>query len=89
MIEPARVPGPSPLERLCGEVNSKCASLRDASRLLPDLSVSESEEMLLLMTMETFRLATTLEKLRLISPGSACGGGESDRPLPENKQTMD
>lgn len=52
------------LERICGEVNSKCATLRAASRLLPDLSVRESEEMLVLMTEEALRLAKSLEEHR-------------------------
>ena len=54
----------TPLERICFEVNSKCGSLRAASRLLPDLSAGESEEMLLLMSEEAVRLAESLEKHR-------------------------
>lgn len=65
MSEPLRVPRPSPLERICCEVNSKCGSLRAASRLLPDLSARESEEMLVLMAEEAFRLAKSLEDHRL------------------------
>jgi hypothetical protein len=52
------------LERICGEVNSKCATLRAASRLLPDLSARESEEMLVLMAEEALRLAKSLEEHR-------------------------
>lgn len=53
------------LERICGEVNSKCATLRAASRLLPGLSARESEEMLVLMAEEALRLAKSLEVHRL------------------------
>lgn len=53
------------LGRICGEVNSKCASLRAASRLLPDLTAGESQEMLLLMSEEAFRLAQSIEAHRL------------------------
>jgi hypothetical protein len=60
----SRVSRPSPLERICGEVNSRCASLRAASRLLPDMSGTESQEMLFLMTMATIRLARSLQKHR-------------------------
>ncbi|MFI5350439.1 MAG: hypothetical protein ACHQ2Z_12905 [Elusimicrobiota bacterium] len=59
----------SSLERICGEVRSKCGSLRDASRLLPDMSGPESREMLLLMTMETFRLARFLDRYRQEAAG--------------------
>lgn len=54
----------SPHERICREVNSKCGSLRVASRLLMDLSARESDEMLLLMAEEAYRLAKFLEKHR-------------------------
>lgn len=54
----------SALEKICSEVNSKCGSLRAASRLLPDLSARESEEMLLLMTEEALRLAKAIEAHR-------------------------
>lgn len=54
----------SPHERICGEVSSKCATLRAASGLLRDLSARESEEMLLLMAEEALRLAKSLEEHR-------------------------
>lgn len=53
------------LERVCGEVNSKCATLRAASRLLVELSFREADEMLLLMREEALRLAESLEEHRL------------------------
>lgn len=56
---------PTPLERICAEVNSKCGSLRAASRLLPVLPVRESDEMLVLMAEEALRLAKSLEAHRL------------------------
>lgn len=52
------------LERICGEVNSKCATLRAASRLLPDLTARDSDEMLLLMSEEARRLAKSIEEHR-------------------------
>lgn len=52
------------LERICGEVHSKCATLCAAARLLPDLSARESDEMLLLMTEEALRLAKSIEDHR-------------------------
>lgn len=54
----------SPHERICGEVNSKCATLRAASGLLTGLSAPESDEMLLLMAEEARRLAASLEEHR-------------------------
>jgi hypothetical protein len=63
-FEAATAGSSSALERICSEVNSKCGSLRAASRLLPDLSARESEEMLLLMTEEALRLAKVLEEHR-------------------------
>jgi hypothetical protein len=59
-----RVPWTSPLARICGEVNSKCASLSAASRLLPDLPVRDSREMLRLMVDAARRLAKSLETHR-------------------------
>ncbi len=67
MIEPAHAPRSTGIELICSEVNSKCGSLRAASRLLPGLSASESEEMLLLMAEEALRLAKVLEAHRLRS----------------------
>jgi hypothetical protein len=64
MSDSMRASGPTPLERICCEVNSKCGSLRAASRLLPGLSARESEEMLLLMAEEAHRLAKSLEEHR-------------------------
>ncbi|MEQ1919057.1 MAG: hypothetical protein ABL955_07645 [Elusimicrobiota bacterium] len=52
------------LESLCSEVNSKCGSLRAASRLLLGLSARESDEMLRLMTEEALRLAKSIEDHR-------------------------
>lgn len=54
----------STIERICSEVNSKCGSLRAASRLLPGLPARESEEMLVLMSEEALRLAKALETHR-------------------------
>ena len=54
----------SSIERICSEVNSKCGSLRAASRLLLGLSARESDEMLLLMTEEALRLAKSIEDHR-------------------------
>lgn len=65
MDEPTGAPRSSALERICSEVNSKCGSLRAASRLLPGLSARESEEMLVLMSEEALRLAKSLEAHRL------------------------
>ena len=54
----------SDFERIRSEVNSKCATLRAASRLLAGLSGPESDEMLRLMAEEALRLASSLEKKR-------------------------
>lgn len=64
MEESMPAPSSSALERICSEVNSKCGSLRAASRLLPGLSARETEEMLALMTEEALRLAKSLEAHR-------------------------
>ncbi|OGR90875.1 MAG: hypothetical protein A2V88_02180 [Elusimicrobia bacterium RBG_16_66_12] len=64
MSDPQPVSRSPQRERIYGEVNSKCASLRAASRLLPDLSRQESDEMLLLMTEEALRLAKSIKKYR-------------------------
>lgn len=61
MTDPFR---PSALDKLRCEVNSKCESLRAASRLLRDLHAPESDELLLLMAEESFRLARSLEAHR-------------------------
>lgn len=61
MRDHPRVFRSSPLERICGEVNSKCASLCSAARLLLGLSGRESEEMLCLMTEAACRLAKSLK----------------------------
>lgn len=55
------------LERICGEVNSKCGVLRAASSLLVDLSQRDADEMLLLMREEALRLASSLEEHRLMA----------------------
>ena len=52
------------LEKICSEVNSKCGSLRAASRLLAGLSPRESDEMLRLMTESAHRLAESIEEHR-------------------------
>jgi len=52
------------LARICGEVHSKCASLRAASRLLPGLSAKDTEEMLVLMAEEALRLSKALDAHR-------------------------
>lgn len=62
MRNPPSASSLSAIERLCCEVNSKCASLRAASRLLGGLSARDSAEMLLLMADEAFRLYQSLEK---------------------------
>lgn len=62
LVELPSVSRPAPLERICCEVNSRCGSLRAASRLLPNLSGPEAREMLLLMAAEALRLAESLEK---------------------------
>lgn len=56
-------------ERICGEINSKCATLRAASRLLPGLTGRDSEEMLLLMSEEARRLAKSIEEHRRDAAG--------------------
>lgn len=53
-----------PLLKICAEVHSKCATLRSASRLLPDLAVADSDEMLGLMADEARRLAAALDAHR-------------------------
>lgn len=52
------------LEQLACEVNSKCGTLRAASRLLPGLSDRDSEELLGLMAAEALRLAQSLDDHR-------------------------
>lgn len=64
MSDPRRASLSARLEDLRCEVNSKCGSLRAASRLLPGLSAQDSEEMLILMTKEALQLARTLEQHR-------------------------
>jgi hypothetical protein len=54
----------SGFERIRSEVNSKCSTLRAASRLLEGLTGPESDEMLLLMSEEALRLAKALEARR-------------------------
>jgi len=61
-------PSSSPLERICAEVHSKCATLRSASRLLAGLPDEESDEMLVLMAEEAHRLAKSLEEHRQTRP---------------------
>ncbi|MBI2788284.1 MAG: hypothetical protein HYX59_06325 [Elusimicrobia bacterium] len=58
------VPPRFPVERIYCEVNSRCGSLRAASVLLPRLSASEMEEILMLMVEEAHRLAKSLEEFR-------------------------
>lgn len=52
------------LLKICAEVHSKCATLRSASRLLPDLPAVESDEMLILMAAEARQLAESLDAHR-------------------------
>ena len=54
----------APLELICSEVNSKCQSLRAASRLLPELYGQDSKEILLLMIDEATQLTKSLQKYR-------------------------
>ena len=54
-------------DRIRCEVNSRCASLRSASRLLEGLSEAERDEMLLLMAGEARRLARSLARERAIA----------------------
>ncbi len=56
------------LEQLTSEVNSKCGTLRAASRLLPGLSDRDSEELLHLMADEALRLAKSLDDHRKDAP---------------------
>ena len=56
--------GDQALDRISAEVNSKCATLRAASRLLSGMSARESDEMLRLMTEEALRLAKSIEDHR-------------------------
>ena len=61
MGDPFRARRLSPFERIRGEVNSRCASLRSAACLLLGLPDRESEEMLRLMAEAAFRLARSLK----------------------------
>ena len=54
----------SRFEGLRSEVNSKCGSLRAASRLLPGLSDRDSDEMLQLMVEAALRLAKSIDEHR-------------------------
>ena len=59
-IDTLDVPRTSPQELIRCEVNSKCASLLAAARLLPGLSRRDSREMLLLMSEAALSLAQSL-----------------------------
>lgn len=48
------------LEKLIHDVNSKCSSLKDAAKLLPDSSTAERKELLGLMAAQARALAELL-----------------------------
>lgn len=48
------------LDKLIHDVNSKCSSLKDAARLLPDSSSAERTELLSLMVRQAKALADEL-----------------------------
>jgi hypothetical protein len=48
------------LEKLIHDVNSKCSSLKDAAKLLPDASAPEHKELLALMVRQARALADEL-----------------------------
>jgi len=51
------------LEKLIHDVNSKCSSLKDAAKLLPDASPAEYKELLALMVKQARALADQLAAL--------------------------
>ena len=48
------------LEKLIHDINSKCSSLKDAAKLLPDASLAERKELLTLMVRQARTLADEL-----------------------------
>lgn len=48
------------LDKLVHDVNSKCSSLKDAAKLLPDASAAEYKELLTLMVRQAKLLAEEL-----------------------------
>lgn len=48
------------LEKLIHDVNSKCSSLKDAAKLLPDAAAPEYDELLALMVRQARALADEL-----------------------------
>ena len=48
------------LDKLLHDVNSKCSSLKDAAKLLPDSSPAERKELLALMVKQARTLADDL-----------------------------
>lgn len=48
------------LDKLIHDVNSKCSSLKDAAKLLPDASPAEHQELLALMVAQARALADEL-----------------------------
>jgi hypothetical protein len=48
------------LEKLIHDINSKCSSLKDAAKLLPDASTAERKELLALMVPQARALADVL-----------------------------
>lgn len=48
------------LEKLIHDINSKCSSLKDAAKLLPDASPAERKELLSLMVRQARALSDEL-----------------------------
>ncbi len=48
------------LDKLIHDINSKCSSLKDAAKLLPDSSATERRELLSLMVQQARALADGL-----------------------------
>jgi hypothetical protein len=48
------------LDKLIHDVNSKCSSLKDAAKLLPDASAAEHAELIALMVRQARALADEL-----------------------------
>lgn len=48
------------LDKVIHDVNSKCSSLKDAAKLLPDSSAAERKELLALMVKQARALAEDL-----------------------------
>lgn len=58
---------PQTLEKLIHDVNSKCASLRDAAPLLRGAPPAEARELLRLMTEQARALAGVLEEFERLA----------------------